>query len=175
MCYGLREAGEAMSDDLSNLAGQSEGLQESSEKEEWPPRSRWCALIASLAFLVTYFPLRHHSWIVPISVAVSYSVMVFAIALGFSMRDADDFLGDPRVPRYTATLLLPHAPLLALITLAAWLWLRAIPTLPPWWNTETHYGSPWQLFGMIVMVLAGVREGNWMAGKIRRQFTESDN
>lgn len=144
-----------------------------SEKEERPPRSRWCAFIASLVFFVTYLPFRHYSWILPVSIALSYSVLVFAIALGFSLNDADDFFGDPRVPKYVATLLLPHTPLVALITLAAWLWLRAIPTLPPWMNTETHYGSFWQFFGMVAMALAGVKEGNWMASKIRRRIAES--
>ncbi len=164
-----------MAEESSNLGNQSENVQESSGKEDGSTRSRWCALFASLVFSVTYFPFRHHPWILPVSVALTYSVMVFGIALAFSLSDTDDFFGDPRVPKYAATLLLPHMPLLSLITLAAWLWLRAIPMLPPWMNTATHYGSPWQLFGMVVMVFAGVREGNWMARKIKRRFAESDH
>lgn len=125
-------------------------------------------------FCLLYFPFQSHSWSWPIAIAVSYSAFVFAIAIGLSLDYADDFFGDSRIAKYVGLLLLQHAPLLATITLAAWLWRRVIPALPQWMNIEGHYGSLWQLFGFVLMWFAGIREGKWMAAKIKRRRSESE-
>jgi hypothetical protein len=164
-----------MFDDLSSMENQAEETQKPSEEQDKPARSlsRWSHVIAGLIFCLLYFPFRGHPWNWPVAIAASYSAFVFAIALGLSLDYGDDFFGDPRVPEYVATLLVPHLLILAPVTLLAYLWLRAIPFLPPWMNAEGHYGSTWQLCALVLLWLAGTREGIWLSGKIKRRFPES--
>src|SRR5579859_5391380 len=113
-----------MFDDLSSLENQTEEAQTSSEDGDKPARSlsRWSHVVALLVFCLVYFPFQNHPWAWPVAIAVSYSAFVFAIAIGLSLDYADDFFGDPRIPRFVAKLLLPHAPILTVIAFAAWLW-----------------------------------------------------
>jgi len=165
-----------MFDDLASLENQTEDAQKPSEEEVKPARSlsRWSHVIAGFIFCLLYFPFRAHSWGWPVAIAASYSAFVFAIALGLSLDYADDFFGDSRVPEYVSTLLLPHALILAPITYAACLWLRAIPALPHW-ATEVHRVSLWQLCGIVFFWFVGTREGIWFSGKIKRRVTERED
>ena len=162
-----------MFDDLSSLENQTEDTQKTSEVKDEPSRwlSRWSHVIAGLVFCFLYFPFKGHPWCWYVAIAGSYSVFVFAIALGLGLDDRDDFFGDPQVPKYVATLLLPHIPILVLITSAAYLWLRLGSVLPPW-ATEGHRLPLWDVCGLIVVWFAGTREGVWMAAKVKRQFKE---
>lgn len=168
---------EPMFDDISSLEGQTQEDQNSSEEKDKPARSlsRWSHVVALVVFCLVYFPLQNHPWVWPVAIAISYSTFVFAIAIGLSLDYADDFFGDPRIPKYVAKLLLRHAPILAVITFAAWLWLRAFPTLPRWMSVESnyHHVSLWELCGVVLFWGAGIREGKWMASKIKPQLTES--
>jgi hypothetical protein len=148
-----------------------------SREEDRPARSlsRWSHIIAALIFCLLYFPFRRHPWSWPTAIAVSYTAFVFAIGLGLSLDYSDDFFGDPRVPEYVATLLLPHVLLLAPVTLLAYLWLRVTPMLPHWMNVEGHYGSNWQLCGIVFFWFVGTREGIWLSRKIKRRFAGRAN
>lgn len=164
-------------DESSGLENQrSEGAQQVSEEEDKPARSlsRWSHVIAGLVFCLLYFPFDDHPWSWPVACAVSYTTFVYAIALGLSLDDAADFFGDPRAPKYAATLLLPHALILAPVTFLAYLWLSAIPLLPRW-VTEVHRVSLWQLCGLIPVWFAGTREGIWMSGKFKRRLRERED
>ncbi len=163
-----------MFDDLSSSESQTERAQRVSEEEDKPARSlsRWSHVIAGLVFCLMYFPFRNHAWSWPVAIAISYTAFVFAIALGLSLDYGDDFFGAPRVPEYVATLLLPHAVILAPVTLLAYLWLRVIPILPHWMNVAGHYGSAWQLCAIALFWFAGTREGIWLSRKIKRRFHE---
>jgi hypothetical protein len=163
-----------MFDGLSSRENQTEDAQKLPEEEDKPARSlsRWSHVIAGLIFCLLYLPFRDRPWSWPVAISVSYSVFVFAIALGLSLNDGADFFGDPLVPEYVAKLLLPHALILAPVTLLAYLWLRAIPILPHWLNVEGHYGSTWQLCGIVFFWFAGTREGIWLSGRIKRRVAE---
>jgi Na+/proline symporter len=165
-----------MFDDLSSLENSAEDTQKIPEAENEPSRwlSRWSHVFAGLAFCLLYFPFQSYPWSWYVAVAGSYSVFAFAIALGLGLDSADDFFGDPRVPKFVATLLLPHALILALITSAAYLWLRIGPTLPPW-ATGGRRLPLWSVCGLVVVYFAGTREGLWMADKIKRQFKERED
>ena len=173
-CYLLRKANETMFDDLTSLEGRAEEAQKPSEEEDKPARSlsRWSHVIAGLVFCLMYFPFQDHPWSWVVAIAVSYSAFTFAIALGLALDDADDFFGDSRVLRCVATLLLPHALILAGITLAAYLWLYVTPMLPPWFAHRGQRLSLWDLCGIVLVWFAGTREGIWMAGRIKRRLRE---
>jgi len=160
-----------MFDELSGLENQSEAQQASVEEADKPARSlsRWSHVIAGIVFCLVYFPFQGHPWNWPVACAVSYTVFVFAIALGLSLDDADDFFGDPRVSKVVAILLLPHALILMPVTFFAYLWLRAIPLLPLW-VTEAHRLSLWQMCILVAVWFAGTREGVWMSGEIKRRL-----
>jgi hypothetical protein len=162
-----------MFDDSTSLENETEDAQEPSEEEDKPARSlsRWSHVIAGLVACLLYLPFRDHPWSWPVALAVAYTVFVFAIALGLSLDDADDFFGDPYVPKCVATLLLPHGLILAPVTFLAYLWLRATPLLPHW-VTEVHRLSLWQICGIVPVWFAGTREGIWMSGEIKRRLRE---
>ena len=159
----------SMSDEFS----QTEDAEDRAEDQEKPARtwSRWSHVVAGVIFCLVYVPFRGHPWAWPVSVATSYSAFVFAIALGLSLDDYNDFFGDPRIPEYVATLLLPHALILTPITYLAYLWHNAIPLLPNW-VTEVHRLSLWQLCGILPAWFVGTREGIWLSGKIKRRLRE---
>jgi len=162
-----------MFDDSTKLENQNEGTQEPSEEADQPSRwlSRWSHVIAGVAFCLLYFPFQNRPWSLYVAVAGSYSVFAFAIALGLGLDCVDDFFGDPEVPKFVSALLLPHSLMLALITLATYLWLR-IGAILPHWATEGRRLPLWDVCGVIVVWFAGTREGIWMAGRIKRRFGE---
>lgn len=162
-----------MFDDLSSLDNETEKA--SDEKDE-PSRwlSRWSHVFAALAFCLLYFPLTDHPWCLYIAIAGSFSVFVFAIALGLGLDTADVFFGDPQVTKYVAIMLLPHILVLILIMSATYLWLR-VESVLPLWATESRRLPLWDLVGLVVFYLAGTREGIWMGAKIKRQFQTPDD
>jgi len=85
------------------------------------------------------------------------------------------FFGDGRVAEYVATLLLPHGLILVPVTFVAWLWLRAIPVLPHWMTVEGRYPSRWELCGIVSAGYAAVKEGGWLAAKIKLRFAKSED
>ena len=109
------------------------------------------------------------------AVAASYSAFAYAIGLGLSLTNADDFFGDARIPKYVAKLLPYHALILTPVTLIAWLMLRAVPILPHWMTEHVpRIGSVWVLLGVLLFYFAGVREGIWLSRKIRSQREKLD-
>jgi hypothetical protein len=69
---------------------------------------------------------------------------------------------------------LPHALFLALLMLAAYLWLHLGPILPHWMTIEDRRrGSLWENFGLVLAALVGLKEGLWMARKIKRRSENS--
>lgn len=165
-----------MFDESLGLDNRPEETQKSSEEEDKPARdlSRWSHVIAGLVFCLLYFPFQHHPWSWLVAIAASYSVFTFAIALGLALDDSDDFFGDSRAARCVAALLLPHAPILALIMLGGFLWLRFKPILPLW-ITEGRRLSLWDTFGLLVVWFAATREGIWMAGRIKRRLGQPED
>jgi hypothetical protein len=131
--------------------------------------SMWSHVISVLAWCVVYYPFQPHPWALPFSVAVSYTAFVFSIAVGLSMNDISDFFGDLRVPRYVATLLLPHSRFLAPIMLAAYLWQRVIPMLPAWVTARARPMPLWVMCGVVPLFYLGRNEGISMADKIKRR------
>lgn len=166
-----------MFDDLSSSENRSEEAREPSEEERESSSSlpRWSPAIAILVFACLYFPLQSHRWGWFVAIAGSYSVGVFVIALGSGFQDSSDFFGDSQGPKYAATLLLPHALILALVMLAAYFWLHLIPTLPHWVTVEGRKGSLWEYFGGILACLVDVKEGYWLAARIKRRFRNSED
>lgn len=166
-----------MFDDLSSSENLGEEAQKPSEEERERSSflSCWSPIIAGLVFSCLYYPLKNHPWSWFVAIASSYSVFVFVITFGSGFNDSSDFFGDPRAPKCVATLLLPHALLLALVMLAAYFWLRLIPTLPHWVTVEGRKGSWWEYFGIILACLVGVKEGYWMGAKIKLRLGTSED
>jgi len=166
-----------MIDDLTSLEGRAEEAQKPLEEEDKPARSlsRWSHVIGGLIFCLIYFPFQENPWSWLVAIAVSYSAIAFAIALGLALDDAADFFGDSRVLSCVATLLLPHALILAGVTLAAYLWLQVTPMLPQWFAHGGQRLSLWDLCGIVLFWFACTREGTWMAGKIKHRLAEYED
>jgi hypothetical protein len=64
---------------------------------------------------------------------------------------------------------------LILITIGVFLWFHLYTTLPPWMTYEGRKGSLWELFGWIVLAIAGIKQALWITGKLKRQFGESQD
>jgi hypothetical protein len=136
---------------------------------------RWAHVIALPTFCLLYLPFKDHPWAWQVAIAGSYSVFAFGRAFGSAFKDADDLFGNSQVPRCIATLLLPHALILAIITLAVSAWLHLKPVLPSWVTYEGREGSLWDLCLLIPLVIAGIREATWMAGKIMRRLDKPED
>ena len=162
-----------MLNDRSSLEGQTEDEKESAQKQDTGTGSfsRWLAFIVFLVFLLIYLPFRNHPYSWFAAIASSYTVAVFGIALDSALdfADADDFFGDSRVPRYVATLLLPHALVLIPIMLGAYLWLHLKLVLPHWITVEGRKGSLWDVVGLLLMLIASIVEGTSLGSWIKRR------
>lgn len=147
------------------------------EDEERPSSQlyRWAHFPGLLVFGLLILPLHRHPWGWQIAIACGYSVFVFWFAFGSVLNDADDFFGDPRVLRYGARLLIPHLLVLAPLIAGVTLWFRLKPMLPEWVTHEGSKGSFWMLFGWIVLIAAGMTQGFWMAGKLKRRFQQAED
>jgi hypothetical protein len=133
----------------------------------------WAHVLAGAVFCLLYLPFQEHPWSFYIAIAASYSVFVFGRAFGSVFIDGDDFFGDPQDSQHAVTLLLPHAFILVLVTLGAYLWLHLRPVLPPWVTHEGHKGSLWLVCGLLPLIYVGIRQGSWMAGRMKRRLDES--
>ena len=133
---------------------------------------RWAHFPAMLVFGALMIPLHRHPWGWQIAIASGYTVYVFWFALGFGLKNSDDFFGDPRVPRYAAQLLIPHALILAALVAGVTEWFHLKPILPAWVTHEGRKESCWDLLGWLVLTVAGIAQGFWMGGKIKRRFED---
>jgi len=166
-----------MPDDFLDL-GKQGGDEHTSSDDEVKPSSglyRWAHFPAGLVFVILFILFSGQPWRWHIAIGGSYTVYVFFFAFGTVLRDLDDFLGDSRVPRFTAKLLIPHAFCLAPIIAGVSLWFYLLPILPPWMTQEGRRGSLWDLCGWLALAIAGIAEGSWMAKKVKRQFSESED
>jgi hypothetical protein len=147
------------------------------DDENQPPSElyRWAHFPAGLAFGILIILFSGNPWRWQIAIAGGYTVYAFFFAFGSVLRNADDFLGDPRVPQYALKLMIPHILILTLVVSGVSLWFHLIPLLPSWVTSEGRKGSLWDLFGWLVLIGAGIRQGSWMAGKIKKRFAESED
>ena len=136
---------------------------------------RWAHFPAMLAFGVLFVLFRGQDWRWHIAIGGCYTGYMFFFALGSVFKDLDDFFGDSRVPRYFAKLLIPHAVILVLVTAGVTLWFRLLPLLPSWVTQEGRKGSLWDICGWLVLAIAGITQGSWMAGKTKRRFSEPED
>jgi hypothetical protein len=162
-----------MFDDLET----AEKKTEPADGDETPSSQlyRWAHFPAFLVFGLLIIPLHGYRFGWHIAIAGAYTVYVFFFAFGSVLRDADDFFGDLRVPRYAAELLIPHLLALALLMSGVTLWFHLRSTLPDWVTHEGRKESFWDLLGWLVLACAGVAQGFWMAGRIKRRFGQSPN
>jgi hypothetical protein len=164
-----------MPDDYIDLKG-SESLEEPSSDGTDEPQSslyRWAHFPAGLVFAILIIPLHRFHWGWQIAIAGGYTVYVFWFAFGMVLRNADDFFGDPRVPKFAAELLLPHAFMLVFVVLGVTEWFHLKPILPAWATHEGRRGSLWMQFGFLTLAGAGIAEGFWMGKKVKQRFKES--
>jgi len=145
------------------------------EKQSSSRLYRWAHFPAMLVFGILIILFHGHSWSWRLAICGGYTVYVFFFAFGTVLRDADDFLGDSRVPRCAARLLILHLPILALVLCGVSLWFHFRPMLPSWMTQEGRRGSLWDLCGWSILAVAGIAQGFWMAGKIKRWFSETKN
>ena len=166
-----------MFDDSSNLESLNQDAHASSKDENkgFSSISRWSVLVAMAVFCLLYFPFQNYPWSWLVAIAGSYTVIAFGFAVGSVVKDADDFFGDPRVPKSLTTLLLPHAVILIPIMSGAYLWLHFQSKLPHWLTVEGRKGSLWDYCGILLGVIAAGREAEWMASKIKRQCEECED
>lgn len=161
-----------MFDNEAELENLSDTEQRSGDKDA-TPLAQWCVLLSMIVFCLVYLPFKHHPWSLAVALAVSYTVFVFGIALSLVLKDVDDFFGDPRVPGYVTTLLVPHAPIAALVTFAGYCWIRFKPMFPPW-LTEGHKPL-WMICGALVWILMGLKEAGWLAVKLNRKLKHEES
>ncbi len=166
-----------MFDDLDTAERKTEDEQTPAEDENKSSSRlyRWAHFPAMLAFGILFILFRANPWRWQIAIGGGYTVYVYFFASGTVLRDMDDFFGDPRVPRRAARLLIPHVLILALIIAGVSLWFHLRPMLPSWVTQEGRKRSFWDLLGWLVLAFAGIGQGTWMAGKIKRQFGDSED
>ncbi|MGA3130913.1 MAG: hypothetical protein ABSD59_08945 [Terracidiphilus sp.] len=168
--------GESMFDDLETAEKKSEDEQTPTGDENKLSSGlyRWAHFPALLTFGILIILFHGHPWSWQVAIGCAYTVYVFFFAFGSVLRDLDDFFGDPRVPRCAGRLLIPHLVILALIIAGVPLWFQFRPMLPDWATHEGRKGSLWDLCGWLVLAFAGIAQGFWMAGKLKRWFGKSD-
>jgi len=133
------------------------------------------APISALVFFgILVLLFRDHPWRWYIGVGGGYTVGVFWIALGADKYDSDDVLGDDKLFRKIAALLIPHLVCLTVVLAATFEWFHLKPALPDWVTQEGRKGSLWNMAGGWTLALGGLAQGYWMARKIKRRFTEAE-
>jgi hypothetical protein len=130
---------------------------------------RWVHFPAMIVFGLFFILLHGNPWKWYIAINAAYTTYVFGFAIGSVIKDLDDVLGDPSILRYAARLLIPHAAVSALLTFLIAMWFHAGAILPLWATTEGRKESLWDFFGWLVLAVAGVTQGVWMAGKFKRR------
>ena len=148
---------------------------ESDGKNDEPASYRWAHFPALLVFGLLILLLHRIACGWQIAIGGGYTVYVFWFALGLGLKNSDDLFGDSEVQLYVAKLLVPHALILALIILGVTEWFHLKPTLPDWATHEGRKGSLWDLLGWFTLGIAGVWQGFWMGGKIKRHFADHED
>jgi hypothetical protein len=136
---------------------------------------RWAHFPALLVFGLLILPLHSYPWGWQIAIAGGYTVYVFWFALGSGKKDLDDLTGDTLILRKIASQLLPHLLVLVIILAGVSEWFHLRPLLPSWVTHEGRKGSFWDLLGWLLLAIAGIAQGFWMAGKIKSRFGESED
>jgi hypothetical protein len=165
-----------MFDDLDTAERKTEDQQTHSSEESGSSSQlyRWAHFPAMLTFGILFIVFQDSAWRWHIAIGAGYTVYVFFFAFGTVLKDADDFFGDSRVPMSAVRLLIPHALILALLMAGVSWWFHIRPLLPVELTHEGRKGSLWDLFGWLVLGGAGIWQGFWMGGKLKRQFAEPD-
>ena len=136
---------------------------------------RWAHLPAMLVFALLYLPLKSYVWSWYLAIGGAYTVLVFWIALGSSLKDSDDLFGNSEVLKYLPKMLLLHVLPLGLLLSGALLWFQLKQVLPEWATHEGHRGSLWDLLGWLALACTSVGEGFWMAGKVKQRFGPTED
>lgn len=164
-----------MFDDLDTAEQRTEesasGDQDRPSRGLWP----WAHFPALLIFGVLFVALSGHPWRWYIAIGGSYTVLVFGLAFGASLTNADDFFGDSKVPLYIAKFLIPHALILALVIVGVSGWFHLRPMLPSWATREGRRPAIWDYCGWLILACAAVWQAKWMAGRIKRRFGEPED
>lgn len=164
-----------MFDDLDTAERKTEDEQTSADGENHSPGLyRWAHFPAGLAFGILIILFHGHPWSWQLAIGGGYTVYVYFFAFGSVLWDFDDLFGDPRVPRSAARLLIPHLLILLPLVAGVTLWFHLRPMLPDWATHEGRRGSFWDVTGWVMLAVAGIAEGFWMAGKLKHWFREPD-
>lgn len=164
-----------MFDDLETAKQKTEADQNLEENDSSSSAYRWAHFPAMLVFGALIIPLHRNPWGWQIAIASGYTVYVFWFALGLGLKSSDDFFGDSRVPRYAAQLLIPHVLIVAALVAGVTEWFHLKAMLPDWATHEGRKESLWDLFGWLALAVAGIAQGFWMGGKIKRRFADLDD
>lgn len=135
---------------------------------------RWAHFPAMLVFGLMILVLHGRAWGWRISIAGGYAAYVLFFALGSGKTDLDDLTGDQDLARKVEALLVPIMASSAVLLLAVSEWFQLKPVLPSWITHEYRKGSFWDLLGWMVLVVAGIVQGSWMARRIQRKFRGSE-
>jgi hypothetical protein len=161
-----------MFDDLETAGRKTD---DGSTSEQPSQLYRWAHFPAMLIFGILIILFHGHPWGWQLAIGGGYTVYVFFFAFGSVFKNSDDFFGDSRVPKYAMELLIPHVLILALIVFGVTEWFRLKPILPEWVTHEGRKGSLWMLLGWLLLASAGISQGFWMAGLIKRRLGEQQD
>jgi hypothetical protein len=166
-----------MFDDLETAESKTEEISQNSSEDQQTSSwwiGRWSHVIAGVVFCLLYFPFDGYSWSWQVAITVAYIVFMLCCTCGMAFKDSDDFFGSFTVQEYMAKLLVRQILVLALVSLALYLWRYFIPQLPTWLTARGRRMSLWDYCGLILTYVVAVREASWMAAKIKRQFPVLD-
>ena len=155
-------------------------LDEATKEPVEPEKPRWwigpwAHVIAGLVFCLIYFPFDQYPWSWQVAISLTYVVFMLCCTCGLAFKDSDDFFGNVRVPEFMGKLLLRQLLVLALVSLAAYLWRYSKVILPSWVTQEGRRMSLWDYLGIILFYVIAVKEARWMAVKIKHQFSELED
>jgi len=128
-------------------------------------------LTAAVVFSVLFFPFKGEPWSLPAAILASYSAFVLGLAFG----DAKDYLERVEIQREARRLLPIHAFVLLIAFAAITVWVRLQPLLPEGLTHQYRKGSFWDLALELPLIIAGVCQGFWMRGIMKRALKDSDD
>jgi hypothetical protein len=161
-----------MFDDLDTAERKTD---DDSTSEKSSQLYRWAHIPAILVFGILIILFHGHPWSWQLAIGGGYTGYVFFFAFGSVFKNSDDFFGDSRAPKYFVKLLIPHLLILVLITAGVMMWFHLRPLLPLWLTHEGRKESLWDLLGWLLLVGAGILQGFWMAGLIKRRFRDQED
>jgi hypothetical protein len=130
---------------------------------------RWAHFPALFVFGILFGLMSGHAWRWYVAIDGAYTVYVFAFAIGSTIKDFDDFFGNPEMQRCAASLMIPHVLVLAALTYGTYLWFHLNSILPSGLSQRGRKASLLDLLGWVVLAAAGITQGIWMARRIKRQ------